>query len=132
MSKPQTPKRDLYYTNDHEWIDYQGSIAYIGICGCKLKGIKEIDQIEFPKNEVPTRKGEIIATISYDDYKIQAHLPIDGKVISINDLLSTGSHYLLSDPESRGWIAIMVPSQPYERKGLMHPQQYRDFIAKKI
>jgi len=42
MNTDKAAKRDLYYTNDHEWIDFQGTIAYTGICLFKLLGFKEI------------------------------------------------------------------------------------------
>jgi len=42
MNTDKAAKKDLYYTNDHEWIDFQGTIAYTGICLFKLLGFKEI------------------------------------------------------------------------------------------
>jgi glycine cleavage system H lipoate-binding protein len=36
-------RKDLYYTRDYEWIDFQESVAYIGICSFKLAGIKKIE-----------------------------------------------------------------------------------------
>lgn len=32
---------------------------------------------------------------------------------------------LLRQPENNGWIALIVPSQPYERKDLLLPKQYQ-------
>ncbi|SEN98147.1 hypothetical protein SAMN05660816_01801 [Niastella yeongjuensis] len=45
MEAPNTIKRNLYYTNDHEWIDFQGVVAYVGVCRFKLSGFKEIHKI---------------------------------------------------------------------------------------
>lgn len=28
----------MYYTRDHEWIDFQGSGAYVGVSNFKLSG----------------------------------------------------------------------------------------------
>jgi glycine cleavage system H protein len=47
METPNLIKRNIYYTNDHEWIDFQGSVAYIGVCRFKLSGFKEIHMIKF-------------------------------------------------------------------------------------
>ena len=69
-------KRDLYYTNDYEWIDFQGSVAYIGICPFKLKGIKKIEKIEFSDENNSRKCGEVVASILYDDYKIDVHMPV--------------------------------------------------------
>jgi glycine cleavage system H protein len=119
-------KRDLYYTNDHEWIDFQGSVAYVGICHFKLLGFKEIHQITFSDLLEFKKKGEVIATIRYNDYQIEAHMPADGKVIQVNDaLMPENSSLLLQQAESNGWIALIVPSQPYERKELLLSSEYQ-------
>ena len=132
MSKSKTVKRNLYYTNDHEWIDYQGSVAYIGVCEFKLKGIKQIHQMTFAENLGLKKQGEVVATIQYDDYKIDVHMPTDGRVIGINEALFPGGQNLLLDqPEQNGWVALIVPNQPYERKGLMQPEQYKLFNKRK-
>ena len=133
MSTLRTSKRDLYYTNDHEWIDFQGSVAYIGICCFKLKGIKSIEHIVITENNGLKKQGDVVATIQYDDYNIPIHMPVDGKVVSINEaLLPEGNSLLLEQPENVGWVALIVPSSPYERKGLMQPEQYKVFVKRKF
>lgn len=118
--------KDLYYTNDHEWIDFQGSIAYIGVCSFKLSGFKEIHQVNFKEPSGFKKKGDIIATVIYNDYQIDAHMPVDGKVVEINEtLLSGDQNILLQHPEKSGWIALIVPTQPYERRDLLLPKQYQ-------
>jgi len=119
-------KRDLYYTNDYEWIDFQGSVAYIGICPFKLKGIKQIEKIEFSEEDNSRKCGEVVASILYDDYKIDVHMPVNGKIISINDaILSGNKNIVLREPENSGYIALIVPSSPYDRDGLIISEKYR-------
>ena len=125
MNRGKNAKSELYYTSDHEWIDFQGSVAYVGVCGFKLKGIQQVDQIVFAVNEGLKKQGELIATIQYDDYQVMVHMPVDGKVISINDILLSGGHeILLQQPENNGWVALIVPEQLKERNGLLLPEQY--------
>ena len=77
---PQTlkSKRDLYYTNDYEGIEFQGSVAYIGLCPFKLARIKDIDKIEFSKENNTKESGDVIASVIYEDYKIDVHMPVSG------------------------------------------------------
>ena len=118
--------KDLYYTDDHEWIDFQGSIAYIGVCGFKLSGFKEIHRINFKEPSGFKKKGDTIATVIYNDYQIDAHMPVDGKIVEVNEtLLSGDQNTLLQHPENSGWIALIIPSQPYDRKDLLLPKQYQ-------
>jgi glycine cleavage system H protein len=126
MNGTKPAKRELYYTHDYEWIDFQGSVAYIGVCNFKLSGIKEIQKIEFSGYVEPFKQGDIIATIQYDDYRIPVHMPVDGKIVSINDVLSKGDKdTLLKKPETDGWIALIVPGKPLERKGLLQMEKHK-------
>lgn len=126
MKMEKTTKKDLYYTNDHEWIDFQGTIAYTGICSFKLIGIKEVHQLLFNEPFGFKKKNDVIGTICYHDYKIKFHMPVDGKVLQINEAILTGTqNILLQHPEDNGWIALIVPSRPYERNDLLLPKQYQ-------
>jgi glycine cleavage system H protein len=129
MKKLKSFKRDLYYTNGHEWIDFQGSVAYIGAAVFKLKKIPAVEQLQFAENEGFARQGEILVRIECDGSSIPVFMPVDGKIISINEILLEGNHQLLIEhPENKGWLALIVPSKPYERKGLMQPEQYKQFV----
>jgi glycine cleavage system H protein len=131
MKTLQATRADLYYTSDHEWISFQGSVAYAGVCPFKLKGIMKIDRLTFEGDAGMKKKGEVIATIYYDDYTIKVCMPVDGKVINLNDKLLSGEHsLLLQSPDQLGWIARISPAQPYERKGLLHSEQYKKLLRR--
>ena len=124
--QPAVVKRDLYYTTDHEWIDFQGAVAYVGFCAFKLKGIKQIREIVFADMKVLLKSGDVIASVFYDDYKINVHMPVDGRVVQINDAILGGNHEMvLQQPEAGGWIALVVPVSPDDRKNLLISEQYR-------
>jgi len=126
MNTDKTAKKDLYYTNDHEWIDFQGTIAYTGICLFKLLGFKEIHQVKFLETSGFKKQGEVIAIITYNDYQVAAHMPVDGKILEVNEsFISGNSNLLLQNAENAGWIALIVPSKPYKRRELLLPKQYQ-------
>jgi glycine cleavage system H protein len=126
MTNQQSAKKDQYYTKDHEWIDFQGAVAYIGICKFKLTGFKQIQEICFNEPSGFKKQGEVVATVKYNDYLIEAHMPVDGKVMQVNEKLVSGNPNILLDcAESSAWIALIVPSLPHERKDLLLPKQYQ-------
>lgn len=117
--------KDIYYTKDHEWIAFQGSVAYVGICSFKLIGFREIHQIIFKTHTGFRRQGEVIAIIKYKDYRIEVHMPVDGEILQLNDvILLANPTILLQHAETSGWVILIVPSHPYERKDLLLPKQY--------
>ena len=125
-NQPSNRKDHYYYTKDHEWIDFQGAVAYIGICHFKLTGFRQIQQINLKKANGFLKQGEVLATVKYNDYLIEAHMPVDGKILQINEkLISDNPNILLDCAESSAWIALIIPSLPQERKDLLLHKQYQ-------
>jgi len=125
MNMEKTTNKDLYYTKDHEWIEFQGSVAYVGICSFKLIGFREVHQIIFKDHTGFKKQGEVIAIIKYKDYLIEFHMAVDGKIIQSNEVtLLANPNILLQHAETSGWVILIVPSQPYERRDLLLPKQY--------
>ena len=119
-------RKDQYYTRDHEWIDFQGKVAYIGVCKFKLTGFRQIQELKFIDASGFRKRGEVIATVRYNDYLIDVHMPVDGKVVQVNEKLLSGNPNILLDcAESSAWLAFIQPSLPHERNDLLMPKQYQ-------
>ncbi len=126
MQIDKIPERDLYYTSDHDWIDFQGKVAYVGVCRFKLTGFREVQQLVVKEPLGFKAKGQIIASIRYNDYIVDARMPVDGKVVQLNDLLLAGDYSILAQqPEHNGWIALIIPAEPKDRDQLLSPEQYK-------
>jgi glycine cleavage system H protein len=126
MNIIQSTPKDLYYTKDHEWIDFQRNVAYIGICKFKLTGFKQIQSINFKEALGFMKQGEAIATVVYNDYTIGVHMPVDGKILQINNALIENNLNLLIDCcESSAWLALIEASDPHDRSNLLLPKEYK-------
>jgi len=125
MNRTKSISAATFYTKDHEWINFRESLAYTGICSFKLLGFKEIHEISFDRSIGLKKRGEVFATIKYKDYHIEAHMPIDGQIIELNSgLLSEDKSILLRSPENSGWIALILPTEPSQRMGLLALKEY--------
>lgn len=119
-------KTEVFYTTDHDWIEFQGSIAYVGVCSFKLTGFRQIQEIVFNDLTRELKQGDCIASIRYNDYRIEARMPVDGKVIQVNDKYLSGSfNALREDAEGDGWLCLIALSSPENRLGLIPPDQYK-------
>lgn len=126
MKIDKSPTKDLYFTKDHEWINFRGAVAYTGVCPFKLTGFKEVHQLVFHDASGFKKQGEVIATIRYNDYLVEAHMPVDGKILQLNEALTgPDQNNLLLYPETAGWIAMITPAQPYDRKDLLLSKDYQ-------
>ena len=126
MNMQPAVRRDQYFTTDHEWIDFQGTVAYIGICKFKLTGFKQIQELKFIDASGFKKQGEVIATVRYNDCLVEVHMPVDGKLMQVNEKLVSGNPNILLDcAESSAWLAFIQPSLPHERNDLLMPKQYQ-------
>lgn len=125
MNNPPGLKNDLYYTHDHEWIDFQGSVAYVGVGAFKLTGIRKIQRVEFAGCGDRIKAEDVLTTIFSVEYKITIHMPVDAEVLCYNEQLSGDNReILLQQPEKNGWIAFIFPISSVDRKDLLLPEQY--------
>ena len=125
MLHDQIDKRELYYTHDHEWIDFQGSIAYIGISGFKITGFRAIQQIEWMDTTGLILKESPLAKFTYNDYTVHLHMPVDGKIMELNEsFINAESEEVFKLLINETWVALIAPEKPYERKNLLHLDQY--------
>lgn len=126
ISRPTFQQSHFYYTNDHEWLDFQGAVAYIGVCKFKLTGFYQIHQTAFKQTVGLYKKGDIIGSLSYNDFTIDVHMPVDGRIKMINPALLFGDkNILIEQPESNGWVAMIIPSSPNDPHGLFSSENYR-------
>ncbi len=125
MNTAKSVERDLYYTKDHEWIDFQGSVAYVGVCQHKLSPGQSIQEIVFLENQGFLKQGQLLCNLQYASQTIPVYMPVDGKIMRVNEvLLEKGDTDLMRQSKLNGWIVLIVPSLPYGRTGLMQPAQY--------
>ena len=126
ISCPKFLQSNFYYTDDHEWIDFQGSVAYIGVCKFKLTGFYQIHKTVFKPIVGLYKMGDVIGSLSYNDYTISVHMPVNGRIKEINEaLLSGNKNILIEQPESNGWVALIIPSSHHDTNGLLSSENYR-------
>jgi glycine cleavage system H protein len=133
MNTQQFTNRNRFYTRDHEWIDFEGSVAYCGVCTFKLNGITTIDKLVFSATSGFKQQGEVLATIKYEDFLIPIHMPVSGKILKINEeLINDKTHNLLLNAEGSDWLVLISPAQPYDRNFLLLPLKYRMSLNTKV
>lgn len=114
----------MYYTTRHEWIDYNGHNAFVGVCKNKLSGMRNIQSATFCDVSAHKEKGAIIATFYAGHTLIEVCMPVDGRIIDFNVKLLTNPALILSNDQESIWIVKISPNAPYKRDGLLQSHQY--------
>lgn len=120
--------KDLYYTNDHEWVKVEGGEAYIGITDFAQHNLGDIVYVELPEIDDEFEKEEAFSAVESVKAASDIYLPIDGKVIEVNEVLIDDPALLNSDPYDN-WIAKVEISDKSQIDELMTSEEYEKLLA---
>ncbi len=115
----------MYYTSKHEWIEYSGFTALVGITKIKLTGINHIQSAAFCDVLSHMQQGAVIATFHSSHQSIEVYMPVDGKIIDFNKKLLENPSKILSEDLESIWIVKISPNAPYKREQLLQAHQYK-------
>ncbi len=59
------------YTNDHEWVDYQGTIAFMAVYSLKMNGCKKSQELSFQLLLEYKNKVAVLTPVLSKLYKCQ-------------------------------------------------------------
>lgn len=118
----------LLYTKEHDWIRFDGEVAYIGVTQFKLTGIPKIDNISlFDYREGDSiESGTLLLHLHYRDYIIPLHAPVACTLLVVNPIVTKGLwEWITAQPEELGWLFKVAPEQQ-ENNHLLLPSYYQN------
>ncbi len=118
-----------YFTNEHEWIDVDGSSATVGITDYAQSQLGDIVFVDTPDGGKKLSKGGDAAVVESVKAASDVYAPVSGTVIEGNPALAEDPALVNSDPEGEGWFFRITLEDPSELDGLMDAAAYQAFVA---
>ncbi len=118
-----------YFTDEHEWIDVDGSSATVGITDYAQGQLGDIVFVETPEAGKSLSKGGDAAVVESVKAASDVYAPVSGTVTEGNPALADDPALVNSDPEGKGWFFKLTLSDPTELDGLMDTDAYKAFVA---
>ena len=119
----------LFYTKEHEWIEFKNDLAIVGITDYAQSQLGDVIFVEFPEIganlDIGSSFGEIEAVKTVSDL----FAPISGNVISINDEIEDTPDLVNTDPYGEGWLIKISPTKNEQKEKLMDADEYKKFIS---
>ena len=81
-------KDGLRYSEDHEWVNVDGDIAYVGITDYAQSNLGDIVFFELPVVGVVLEAGDVLSTVDSVKAASEIYSPISGTVEKINEELA--------------------------------------------
>ncbi|MEY4631544.1 MAG: glycine cleavage system protein [Pseudomonadota bacterium] len=117
---------ELKYTKDHEWISLVDS--KIGVTAYAIEQLGDIVHIELPEVGKEFKQGASFGTIESTKTVSDLYMPVNGKIVAVNQAVLKSPESLQADPYKNGWL-IQVASSSADTPGLMTGKDYATFIA---
>ncbi len=120
---------NLKYTKDHEWVRVEGNIAIVGITDFAQSELGDIVYVEIETQGETLEKEAIFGTIEAVKTVSDLFMPVSGKVLSINEMISSKPESLNTDPYGNAWMIRIEMSKPSELNDLMSAADYRQMVG---
>jgi glycine cleavage system H protein len=102
--------RGLFYNRNHTWTYLEKSgAAKVGVDDLLLHitGGVSVDFLRTEGEKI--RKGDLIATVSKDNRKLEITSPISGEIQKLNSAVAEKEGLINVDPYGKGWICKVKP-----------------------
>lgn len=118
---------NLFYTEDHEWVRFEGEEAYVGITDFAQGELGDIVYVELEAGEQTLGVGDVFGSVEAVKTVSDLFMPVSGEIIEINDNLADDPELVNSDPYEGGWMIKIKVTDKGEK--LMSAAEYLKLIG---
>jgi glycine cleavage system H protein len=128
MTEAQLPP-DLRYTKDHEWARTSGAEVTVGITAFAVEQLGDVTLVSLDvKVGDVVAAGKVFGTIESVKTLSDLFAPIAGKVVRINDALTTKPELVNEDCYGKAWMIALAPADPNAVSSLMDAGAYGEHV----
>src|SRR4051794_28082840 len=118
------------YTIEHEWLNQQGDIFYVGITDFAQNELGDIVFLEIETIGQTLEQGKIFGTIEAVKTVSDLFIPVSGKILEVNKNIMNKPELVNQDPYGEGWLVKIQISHPDELLKLLKASDYKALIGK--
>ena len=120
-----------HYTQDHEWINVEGSVGTIGITDYAQQELGDVVFVELPAAGKKVKAGESFGTVESVKAVSEIFSPVSGEIIETNAALADAPEKINQDPHGAAWLAKIRLANSSEVSNLMNAAEYEAYVADK-
>lgn len=119
----------IYYSEDHEWINVEGSVGTVGITDYAQNALGDIVFVEVPEVGDDFAKGDEVAVVESVKAASEIYSPVGGEIAAVNEELEDNAALVNTSPDGDGWFFKINIADEGELESLMDADGYKAFIA---
>jgi glycine cleavage system H protein len=121
--------KNLLYTLEHEWVKIEGNTATIGITDFAQGELGDIVFLEFPDLDAVFNVGDIFGTIEAVKTVSDLYMPLEGKIVEVNNILNDNPEKINEDPYGKGWMVKIIIDKNATKNQLLDSKKYNQLIT---
>ncbi len=121
--------KNLLYTLEHEWVKIEGNTATIGITDFAQGELGDIIFLEFPDLGAVFNVGDIFGTIEAVKTVSDIYMPLEGKIVEVNNILNDNPEKVNEDPYGKGWMVKIIIDENAIKNQLLNSKKYNQLIT---
>lgn len=124
----KTPS-ELKYAVTDEWVRVEGNLAVVGVSDYAQDSLSDVvffEAVVSVGDEVKVKSQ--IATLESVKAAADINAPVSGKVVEVNEQLTSSPEIVNTDPYGNGWMLKIEMNQPAELDNLMTAEAYEEYI----
>lgn len=115
---------DLRYTQEHQWLRFEGDLARIGITDYAQIQLGEVVFVYLPAVGDKLGFGAKLGEVESTKVTSEVFCPIAGEVVEINGALDMTPELVNQDPYGAGWFVAIRPDDPSQADELLDAAGY--------
>ncbi len=119
----------LRYSDTHEWVHLDGSIATVGISRFAVDQLTDLIMIELPEVGARLVPGKSFGEIESVKAVSDLYAPIGGEVTEVNTAVVENVQLLADDPYDQGWLIKLKIADGAETAELLDFAAYEKKLA---
>ena len=119
----------MKYTNEHEWLKFDGGIVTIGITEFATVQLGDLVFVELPKVGSTLNKGATAAVVESVKTASDVYAPLSGEVVEVNAAVAKDPAIISSDPIGAGWLYKLRFTNQAELEALLDEAAYTALIG---
>lgn len=116
------------FSKDHEWVQFEGDTATVGITDYAQGSLGDIVFVEVPEVGATFSKGDDVAVVESVKAASELYAPVSGEITATNDALAADPSIVNTSPTDEGWFFKIKLSDPSELDELMDEAAYKEFV----
>jgi glycine cleavage system H protein len=127
------PKEGFYFNENDCWVFVTGNVARVGVTDFVQQSMSDILFFTPPVNGSVVEQFGELGTLESSKATFEVISPVSGKIIAVNEALSSTPELVNSNPYEKGWIAdVEIADFESDKEMLIEFDKYFEILKKKV